>query len=187
MNAGPAPIADRIQRWNTRPSHPATNEGEVDFGTWLKNVSSRDSSCMDVDKVEYRIDASGVLRVVGIYELIRWGWQHDLVDIPERLALHEGKLVLLRRISESIAEGQGSAFPTFFAWHRPDVSEFVVCRLEDWVDGSRSTLGLGREAFADLIGSLPIWEGRPAAMPVHARYQPWNSRRSADDAGSPFG
>jgi len=168
VNAGPAPIADRIPRWTTRPSHPATNESEVDFGTWHKGALSRDSYCMDVDKVEYRVDASGALRVVGIYELIRWGWQHDLDDIPGRLAPYEGKLALLRRISESIAAGQGSAFPSFFVWHRPDLSEFVVCRLEDWADGSRSALGLGREAFADLIGNLPVWEGVSEAPPVGA-------------------
>jgi hypothetical protein len=69
---------------------------------------------MDVDKIEYRIDANGILQVVGIYELIRWGWQHDLDDIPERLAPYEGKLALLRRISASIAAGEGSSFPTFF-------------------------------------------------------------------------
>jgi hypothetical protein len=159
VNAGPAPIADRIPRWNTRPTHAAVDPGEVDFGTWHKDTPSRDSYCMDVDKVECRIDASGDLRVVGIYELIRWGWQHDLDDIPERLAPHVGKVALLRRISASIAEGQSSSFPTFFVWHRPDLSEFVVCRLEDWVDGPRRALGLGRGAFADLIGGLPGWEG----------------------------
>jgi hypothetical protein len=165
VNAGPAPIADRIPRWNTRPSHPASTPGEIDFGTWHKGALSRDSYCMDVDKVEYRIDASRALRVVGIYELIRWGWQHDLDDIPERLAPYEGKLALLRRISESITAGQGSSFPTFFVWHRPDLSEFVVCRLEEWVDGPRKALGLGREAFADLIGGLPGWEGNSASQP----------------------
>jgi hypothetical protein len=161
VNAGPALIADRIPRWNTRPSHRAAREGEVDFGAWHKGALSRDSYCMDVDKVEYRIDASGALRVVGIYELIRWGWQHDLDDIPERLAPYEGKLALLRRISASIAAGQGSPFPTFFVWHRPDLSEFIVCRLEDWVDGPRKALGLGRGAFAELIAGLPGWDGGP--------------------------
>jgi len=157
VTAGPAPIADSIPRWNARPSHPAVNEGDVDFGTWHKGALPRDSYCMDVDKIEYRIDASGSLRVVGIYELIRWGWQHDLDDIPERLAPYEGKLALLRRISESIAVGPDASFPTFFVWHRPDLSEFVACRLDDWVDGSRKALGLGRDAFADLIGGLPEW------------------------------
>jgi len=76
------PVADRIPRWNTRPSHPAPSEGELDFGQWHKDALSRDSYCMDVDKVEYRIDSSGALRVVGIYELIRWGWQHDQDKIP---------------------------------------------------------------------------------------------------------
>ena len=121
MNAGRARIADRIPRWNTRPSHPAATTGEVDFGTWHKGALSCDSYCMDVDKVEYRIDASGALRVVGIYELIRWGWQHDLDDIPERLAPYAGKVALLRRIGGSIAAGHGSSFPTFFVWHRPDL------------------------------------------------------------------
>jgi hypothetical protein len=120
---------------------------------------------MDVDKVDYRIDANGNLRVVGIYELIRWGWQHDLDDIPERLSPYEGKLALLRRISTSIAAGQGSSFPTFFVWHRPDLSEFVVCRLENWAGGSRKALGMGREAFADLIGGLPGWEGDSVEPP----------------------
>ena len=159
MNAGPDAIAKRIPRWNTRPKHPGNTPGEVDFGTWPKRALSNDSSCMDVDKVECRIDASGNLRVVGIYELIRWGWQHDLDAICERLAPYEGKLALLRRISASIAVGQGSSFPTFFVWHRPDLSEFVVCRVEDWTGGSRKALGLGRQAFADLIGGLPRWQG----------------------------
>jgi hypothetical protein len=166
VNGGPAPTGSRIPRWNTRPGHPAVNTSDVDFGTWHKDTLSRDSYCMDVDKVEYRIDTGGQLRVVGIYELIRWGWQHDLDDIPERLAPYEGKLALLRRISESIAAGQGSPFPTFFVWHRPDLSEFVVCRFEDWVGGSRKALGLGREAFADLIGGLPGWDGDPVAPPT---------------------
>jgi hypothetical protein len=111
------PVGDRISRWNTRPSHPATSEGELDFGQWHKDALSRDSYCMDVDKVEYRIDSSGALGVVGIYEIIRWGWQHDLVDIPERLALYEGKLALPRWIGESIAAEQSSSFPTLFVWH----------------------------------------------------------------------
>jgi hypothetical protein len=133
--------------------------GEVDFGTWHKSALSNSAYCTEVDKVEYRIDANGNLRVVGIYELIRWGWQHDLDYIPEQLAPYEGKLALLRRISESIAAGQGSSFPTFFVWHRPDLSEFVVCRLEDWAGGSGKALGLGSRAFAELIGGLPGWEG----------------------------
>ena len=60
-----------------------------------------------------------------------------LDDIPERLAPYEGMLVLLRRMSGSIDAGEGAPFPTFFAWHRPDLCEFVVCRLEDWAGGSR--------------------------------------------------
>jgi len=131
----------------------------MDFGTWHKDALPRDSYCMDVDKIEYRIDATGSLQVVGIYELIRWGWHYDLDDIPERLAPYEGKAALLRRISASIAAGQDSSFPTFFVWHRPDLSELVVCRLEDWAGGSRMALGLGREAFAGLIRGLPRWEG----------------------------
>jgi hypothetical protein len=165
VNAGPAPIADRFQRWSTRPKHPADSPGELDFGQWHKDTLSIDSYCMDVDKIEYRIDANGELRVVGIYELIRWSWKYDLDDIPERLAPYEGKLALLRRISGSIAAGQGSPFPTFFVWHRPDLSEFVVCRLEDWAGGSRKSLGLGREAFVDLISGLPGWDGDHAARP----------------------
>lgn len=163
MNAGRAPIADRIPRWNTRPKHPADEPGELDFGQWHKDTLSNDSYCMDVDKIEYRIDANGNLRVVGIYELIRWGWQHDLDDIPERLAPYEGKLALLHRISASIAEGQDASFPTFFVWHRPDLSEFVVCQLEDWAGGSRKALGLGAQPFASLIGGLPGWDGDPNA------------------------
>ena len=169
MTAGPAPVADPIPRWNTRPKHPATEPDEVDFGQWHKDTLPSDSYAMDVDKIEYRIDAKGNLRVVGIYELIRWGWQHDLDDIPERLAPYEGKIALLRRISGSIAAGQGSSFPTFFAWHRPDLSEFVVCCLEDWAKGSRRALGLGRQAFAELIGGLPGWEGTAVALPHQPR------------------
>ena len=159
MNSGPAPTANRIPRWNTRPKRPADKAGELDFGTWHKDALPNDAYCMDLDKIEYRIDAKGNLQVVGFYELIRWNWQHDLDDIPERLAPYEGKIALLRQISASIATGQGQTFPTFFVWHRPDLSEFVVSRLEDWADGSRKALGLGRGAFADLIRGLPRWEG----------------------------
>jgi len=157
VNADLAPDADRIPRWSTRPKHPADAQGELDFGQWHKDTLSTDSYCMDVDKIEYRIDANGELRVVGIYELIRWSWQYDLDDIPERLAPYDGKLALLRRISASIAAGQGSSFPTFFVWHRPDLSEFVVCRLEDWAGGSKMALSLGCHAFTDLIRGLPGW------------------------------
>ena len=132
MPAAPAPsAADRIPRWDTRPVHAAAVRGERDFGQWHKDTLPRDAYAMDVDKVEYRIDASSHVRVVGIYELIRWGWHHDLDDIPERLAPYQGKIALLRRIRAAIAEGQGASFPTFFVWHRPDLSEFVVCRRED--------------------------------------------------------
>jgi hypothetical protein len=170
VNAGPAPNADRIQRWSTRPKHPAFAPGELDFGEWHKDTLSSRSYCMDVDKVEYRIDARGNLRVVGIYELIRWGWQHDLDDIPERLAPYEGKLALLRQISDSIAAGQRAYFPTFFVWHRPDLSEFVVCRLENWAESPRKALGLGCQAFADLIGGLPEWDGDPVTLPSGSGY-----------------
>ncbi len=166
MPAAPAPsAADRIPRWDARPAHPAAARGERDFGTWHKETLARDAYCMDVDKVEYRIDANGNVRVVGIYELIRWDWHHDLDDIPERLAPYQGKVALLRRISAAIAAGQGASFPTFFVWHRPDLSEFVVCRLENWAGGSRMALGLGRRAFGDLISDLPRWEGDMAASP----------------------
>jgi hypothetical protein len=81
----------------------------------------------------------------------------------------------MRRIGASIAAGQGSPFPTFFVWHRPDLSEFVVCRLEDWAGGSRKAFDMGRQAFADLIGGLPGWEGVSVAPPsVSDRY--WESR-----------
>ena len=165
MTAGPAPLANRIPRWNTRPKHPAAYPGELDFGQWHKDALPNDAYAMDVDKIEYRIDARGNLRVVGIYELIRWGWRHGLDDIPERLAPYEGKIALLRRISGSIAADQGASFPTFFVWHRPDLSEFVVCRLEEWAGGSRRAHGLGRQAFADLIRGLPEWENIPITPP----------------------
>ena len=166
MNAAPGLIADPIPPWNARHGHPSDKPGELDFGEWHKDTLSSSSYCMDVDKVEYRIDARGDLQVVGIYELIRWGWQHDLGDIPERLAPYEGKIALLRRIGDSIAAGQSAYFPTFFVWHRPDLSEFVVCRLQDWAGGSRRALGLGRRAFADLISDLPRWEGDSVAQPA---------------------
>jgi hypothetical protein len=51
--------------------------------------------------------------------------------------------------------GQGASFPTFFVRHRPDLSEFVVCGLEEWAGGSRRALG--RQAFAELIRGLPGW------------------------------
>ena len=164
VTVGPTPVSAQIPRWNTRPKHDAHAPGEVDFGQFHKDALPREAYCMDLDKIEYRIDAKGNLRVVGIYELIRWAWRHDLDDIPERLAPYEGKLALLRRISASIAAGQGSVFPTFFVWHRPDLSEFVVCRLEDWVEGSRKALGLGCQAFAELIRDLPGWDGDPSIV-----------------------
>ena len=74
-----------------------------------------------------------------------------------------------RSAHESIAAGQGSSFPMFFLWHRPDLSESVVCRLEDWAGGSRKALGLGRQAFAELIGGLPRWEGDRVAPPSASR------------------
>ena len=161
VTTGRVPSANRIPRWDARPRHPSNDPVERDFGQWHKDALPRDACCMDVDKVEYRIDASGNLRVVGVYELIRWDWQHDLDDIPDRLAPYEGKLALLRRIGASIAAGLGASFPTFFVWHRPDRSEFVVCSLKDWAGGSRKAVGLGRQAFADLIGGLAGWEGDP--------------------------
>ena len=168
VSAPPAPsAADRIPRWDSRPTYssPAVARGDRDFGTWHKEALARDAYCMDVDKVEYRIDPGGSLRVVGIYELIRWDWHHDLDDIPERLAPYQGKVALLRRISASIAAGQGEPFPTFFVWHRPDLSEFVVCPLEEWAGGPRKALGLGHRAFAELIGGLPRWEGDAIPLP----------------------
>jgi hypothetical protein len=159
VTAGPAATANRIPRWDSRPKHPPYEPSELDFGQWHKDALPRESYCMDVDKIEYRIDALGHLGVVGIYELIRWGWQHDLDDIPERLAPYEGKVALLRSIGDSIAAGQGASFPTFLVWHRPDLPEFVVCRLEEWARGTRKAIGLGSKAFAELIGGLPGWEG----------------------------
>ena len=46
--------------------------------------------------------------------------------------------------------GAGRVFPTFFVWPCPDLYEFVVCRLEEWVGGPRMALGLGRTAFTEL-------------------------------------
>lgn len=51
----------------------------------------------------------------------------------------------------------------FFDWHWLDLSEFVVCRLEEWVDGPRRAIGLGSRSFAELIGGLPRWEGEPVS------------------------
>ena len=65
----------------------------------------------------------------------------------------------MRWISASIAAGQGASFPKFFVWHRPDLSEFLIYRFEDWAGGSRKALGLGRQTFAELIGGLPGWDG----------------------------
>ena len=161
VNAGPAPAAARAPRWNTRPKHPADAPGELDFGQWHKDALPHGAYCMDVDKVEYRIDADGSPQVVGIYELIRWDWQHDVDDIPERLAPYKGKLKLLERVSRLIAEGQGAGFPAFIVWHRPDLSEVVVGRLEEWVVGPGKALHLGTRAFADLIRNLPEWRAEP--------------------------
>ena len=127
---------------------------------------------MDVDKVEYRIGPDGCVRVVGIYELIRWDWHHDLDDIPVRLSPHYGKIAPLRRIGSAVAAGQGASFPTFFAWHRPDLSEFVVGRLEEWVDGPKRALGLGWRAFAELIAKLPGWGGE-SMSPTIASSRLW--------------
>ena len=85
---------------------------------------------------------------------------------------YEGKIALLRRISGSIAAGQDASFPTFFVWHRPDLSEFVVCRLEEWVGGPKRALGLGSRSFAELIGNLPKWDGDTPAVPAAGRRCP---------------
>ena len=66
--------------------------------------------------------------------------------------------------------GAGRVFPTFFVWYRPDLSEFVVCRLEEWSDRSRKALGQGWRAFAELIGGLPRWRGDTAGPPPAARH-----------------
>jgi hypothetical protein len=164
VNADGSPsLAGHIPQWDTRVTRPIARPGERDFGTWHKGALPHDAYCMDVDKIEYRIDAAGNLRVVGMYELIRWGWSHELDDIPTSLAPYAGKVALLGRISAGIAAGQRSSFPTFFVWHRPDLSEFVVCRLEDWVGAPGRALGLGAQAFADLISGLPRWDGRRVA------------------------
>lgn len=157
MSVAPAPTASRIPRWDSRPSHASSRPGDIDFGQWHKDALPSDSYCMDVDKVEYRIGADGNLRVVGIYELIRWGWHHDIDDIPEMLAPYEGKLKLLGSISRLVAESQGEGFPAFIVWHRPDLSEFVVSRLEEWAGDSRKGLCLGGRAFAELVRRLPKW------------------------------
>ena len=57
--------------------------------------------------------------------------------------------------SRAIAAGQGAASLTFLVWHPPDLSELLVCRLEEWIKGARMALGLGRLAFAELIGRFP--------------------------------
>ena len=103
--------ADRIPRWDTRPAHPAAARGERDFGTWHKETLARDAYCMDVDKVEYRIDPDGRVRVVGIHELIRWDWHHDRDDIPERLAALPGKGRAAATDQRCERRGAGRAFP----------------------------------------------------------------------------
>ncbi len=70
-----------------------------------------------------------------------------------------------RSARATIATGQGAAFPTFFVWHRPDLSEFVMCRLEEWVEGPRRALGMGWRAFTELIGELPRWESQAPNPP----------------------
>lgn len=125
---------------------------------------------MDVDKIDYRIDASGNVRVVGIYELIRWGWQYNVDDIPERLAPYAGKLKLLGRVSRLIAESQAADFPAFIVWHRPDLSEFVLSPLEDCSEGPGRVLCLGTRAFAEMIRDLPEWRyGSTGARSVPGR------------------
>ena len=71
-----------------------------------------------------------------------------------------------RSARAQIAAGKGASFPTLFVCHRPDLSEFVVCQLEEWKDGSRKALGLGSQAFADLFRGLPGWEGDPVQLPA---------------------
>ena len=158
LRSGSDPAVGHASRSPCRGTGRATGYDSV------KDTLARDAYCMDVDKVEYRIDPEGRVTIVSIYELIRWDWHHDLDDIPERLAPYQGKVALLRRISAAIPAGQGASFPTFFVWHRPDLSEFVVSPLEEWVGGSRKALGLGCRAFAGLIGDLPGWEGGTTAL-----------------------
>lgn len=37
--------------------------------------------------------------------------------------------------------------------------------MEDWAGGPRKALGLRYQAFAGLIGDLPMWEGEPVPVP----------------------
>ncbi len=105
------------------------------------------------------------MRVVGSYEPFGSGRQHNLGEIPERLTPYEGKTSFPGRICPAFATGQSAPLLTFFVWHRPDLSGFVVCRLEEWVNSPRLALGLGSHAFAELIGGLPRWEGDSACGP----------------------
>jgi hypothetical protein len=80
---------------------------------------------------------------------------HELGDVPGALAPYAGKIALFGGISAAVDAGQGFSVPTFFVWHRPELPEFVVCQLEDWINGPKNAVGLGCHAFADLISGLP--------------------------------
>lgn len=159
----------KIRRWDERPRHDSARPGEVDFAQWHKDTFGTGSYCMDVDKFEYRFDPSGQLRVVGVYELIRWGWRHSLAAIPQRLAPHEGKVRVLTHLGRILSEGEGAQVPSFFVWHRPDLSEFLVSRVEDWTGEPIRAGYLGQEHFRELIENLPGWRW---SAPVQERQPP---------------
>ncbi len=87
-------------------------------------------------------------------------WRHSRAADAAR-----GKIALLRRTSATVAAGQDASFPKFSLWHRPDLFEFVVCRLEEWVGGPRGALGPRCQAFAKLVRGLAGWEGDSATPP----------------------
>ena len=60
-----------------------------------------------------------------------------------------------------MAGRQRARFPAFVVWHRPDLSEFVVTKVEDWAAGGRSVIVLGNRAFAEVIRNLPELQCNP--------------------------
>jgi hypothetical protein len=147
----------KIRRWDKRPRHDSTRPGEVDFGQWHKDNLRSNLYCMDVDKIEYRFDAEDRVRIVGLYELIRWDWPHDLASIPDKLSPHQGKLRLMGRLGQLLSEGENRPVPAFFVWHRPDLSEFLVSRVEDWTAEPRRAAYLSDKHLGSLIEGLPDW------------------------------
>ncbi|MDE1819434.1 MAG: hypothetical protein KGJ23_00520 [Euryarchaeota archaeon] len=144
-----------IPRWESRPRHPSGPGEPKDFGDWHKQKLPRRAYCMDVDKIEYRILPDGTLDVVGLYDLIAWDRAVPPASLLRVLAPYAGKESVMLRLGEVLSVSQRHPVPSFFVWHRKDLSEFVVGRAGEW---DRTLWKLSEEEFQELLLRLPDWE-----------------------------